>query len=66
MIGAGVGAGLGAALGVVGDTADEDNFFDTDGLLTAAGAILGAGTGAVTGFLIGRRGRKRMLVYESK
>jgi len=66
LIGAGVGAGAGAVLGAIGDTADENNFFDTDGLLTAAGAILGAGIGAVAGFLIGRSGRKRMLVYEAK
>jgi len=66
LIGLGVGAGAGAALGAAGDTADENNFFDTDGLLTAAGAIIGGGIGALSGFLIGRSGRKRMLVYEAK
>jgi len=66
LIGAGAGAGAGAILGVIGDTADENNFFDTDGLLTAAGAILGAGVGAATGYLIGRRSKKRVLVYEAK
>jgi len=66
LIGLGVGAGAGAALGAAGDTADENNFFDTDGLLTAAGAIIGGGIGALSGFFIGRRGRKRILVYEAK
>ena len=66
LIGAGVGAGVGAALGAVGDTANEHSILDTDGLATAVGAILGAGIGAGTGFLIGRSGRKRMLVYEAK
>jgi small nuclear ribonucleoprotein (snRNP)-like protein len=66
LIGMGVGAGAGAAIGLAGDTADENNFFDTDGLLTAAGAVIGGGIGALSGFLIGRSGRKRMLVYEAK
>jgi hypothetical protein len=66
LIGLGVGAGVGAAIGAVGDTEDENNFFDTDGLLTAAGAIIGGGIGALSGFLIGRRGKKRLLVYEAK
>lgn len=66
LIGLGVGAGAGAALGAAGDTADENNFLDTDGLLTAAGAIIGGGIGALSGFLIGRSGKKRLLVYEAK
>ena len=66
LIGAGVGAGAGAILGAIGDTADENNWFDTDGLLTAAGAILGAGIGALSGFLVGKSGNKRMLLYQAK
>ena len=66
LIGLGVGAGAGAALGAAGDTADENNFFDTDGLLTAVGAIIGGGIGALSGFLIGRRGRKQVLVYQAR
>lgn len=66
LIGLGVGAGAGAAIGVAGDTADENNILDTDGALTAAGAIIGGGIGALSGFLIGRRGQKRMLVYQAR
>lgn len=66
LIGAGVGAGAGAALGAIGDANDEDSFVYADGVLTAGGAILGAGIGALTGFLIGRSSKKRMLVYEAK
>ena len=65
LIGLGVGAGAGAALGAAGDTADENNFLDTDGILTAAGAIIGGGIGALSGFLIGRSGKKRVLVYQA-
>jgi hypothetical protein len=66
LIGLGVGAGAGAALGAAGDTADENNFLDTDGLLTAVGAVIGGGIGALSGFLIGRSGKKRVLLYQAK
>ena len=67
LIGAGVGAGAGAGLGALADSDDENSFDITDGrLLAAGGAIIGAGLGALTGFLIGRSGKKRVLVYEAK
>jgi len=66
LIGMAVGAGGGAILGAIGDTADENNFFDTDGLLTAGLAIVGAGVGALAGFLVGKSGSKRVLIYEAK
>jgi len=66
LIGLGVGAGVGAAIGVVGDNANEHSFLDTDGILTAAGAILGGGVGALSGFFIGRSSKKRVLVYQAK
>ena len=65
LIGAGVGAGAGAGLGAIGDS-QENSFAFADGVLTAGGAVLGAGIGALSGFLIGRSGRKRTLVYEAK
>jgi len=66
LIGLGVGAGVGAAIGAVGDNEDENSLLDTDGILTAAGAIIGGGIGALSGFLIGRSGKKRVLVYQAK
>ena len=66
LIGAGVGAGAGAGLGAIGDSQNENSFTFADGVLTAAGAVLGAGIGALTGFLIGRSAKKRVLVYEAK
>ena len=65
LIGAGVGAGAGAGLGAIGDS-QENSFAFADGVLTAGGAVLGAGIGALTGFLIGRSAKKRVLVYEAK
>ena len=65
LIGLGVGAGAGAAIGLAGD-ASSDGFETIDNAVTAGVAVLGAGIGALTGFLIGRSGKKRVLLYESK
>lgn len=66
LIGAGVGAGVGAALGIASEQNDEDTFFETKDSITAGMVVVAAGIGALTGFLIGRSGKKRVLLYESK
>jgi hypothetical protein len=65
LIGAGIGAGVGAALGIAGDQ-NENDFFETKDSITAGVVVVAAGIGALTGFLIGRSGKKRVLLYESK
>ena len=67
LIGLGVGAGSGAALGGVASATDNNNGFERiDHVATAGLAVVGAGVGALVGYLIGRSGRKRVLVYASK
>jgi hypothetical protein len=67
LIGMGLGAGAGAAVGGIASAADNNNGFEKiDHVATAALAVLGAGAGAITGYLIGKRGNKRVLIYESK
>ena len=64
LIGLGVGAGAGAALGAAADSS-SDGFEGIDTAVTAGLTVLGAAAGALTGFLIGRRGSKRLLIYEA-
>lgn len=68
LIGLGAGAGAGALLGAVGEAADDDNsFVDLNGGAVVAGlAVLGAAAGALTGFIIGKTRKKRVLLYEAK
>jgi small nuclear ribonucleoprotein (snRNP)-like protein len=66
LIGLGVGAGAGAALGAVVDSANDDGFEKLDNAATAVTTILGAGVGALGGWLVGRSGKKRVLVYEAR
>lgn len=64
LIGMGVGAGAGAAVGAAADSS-SDGFEGIDHAVTAGLAVVGAGVGALTGYLIGRRGNKRVLIYEA-
>ena len=64
LIGLGVGAGAGAGLGAAGSSGDE-GFDKLDKAFTAGLTVIGAGVGALTGYLIGRRGRKRVLIYKA-
>ena len=66
LIGTGIGAGVGAAAGGVASAKDDDGFDKIDHVATAALAIVGAGSGALVGYLVGRGGNKRVLLYESK
>jgi hypothetical protein len=63
LIGLGVGAGAGAGIGLAGS--NDDHFAKLDHAVTAGLAVLGAGAGALTGYLIGRSGRKRVLIYQA-
>ena len=66
LIGLGLGAGAGAAVGAVVDRNNDDGFEKLDSVGTAVTTVLGAGVGALGGFLIGRSGKKRVLLYEAK
>ena len=62
LIGMGAGAGAGAAIGALGATNEFDKL---DQAVTAGLAIIGAGAGAITGYFIGRSGRKKELIYQA-
>ena len=64
LIGMGIGAGAGAGLGVAADA--NDNPLEVPNSVTGGLAVLGAGIGALTGFLVGRSRKKRVLLYVSK
>ena len=66
LIGLGVGAGVGAGLVIASERNDEDTFFETPDSVSAGFVALAAGIGALAGFLVGRTGNKRVLLYESK
>lgn len=60
-IGAGIGAGTGLGIGLAKNSPPVD-----DGeIYPVAGTILGAGIGALGGFLFGQAKRKRVLVYQA-
>ncbi len=63
LIGMGVGAGAGAAIGLAGKK--DDGFSKLENAVTAGFAVIGAGAGALTGYLIGRGGSKRVLIYQA-
>jgi small nuclear ribonucleoprotein (snRNP)-like protein len=65
LIGLGLGAGAGAIAGGVAD-ASSDGFEDLDNIATGVLAVLGAGVGALGGFLVGKSMKKRVLIYEAK
>lgn len=65
LIGMGVGAGSGAVIGVAGSS-KHDSFDKLDKAVTAGLTVLGAGAGALAGYLVGRSGRKRVLIYQAK
>jgi hypothetical protein len=66
LIGTGVGAGVGAAAGGIASASDDDGFDKIDRAATAGLAVLGAGVGAFVGYLIGRGGNQRVLLYQAK
>jgi len=66
LIGLGVGAGVGAGLAIASERNENDTFFETRDSVSAGFVALTAGIGALAGFLVGRTGNKRVLLYESK
>jgi len=67
LIGLGVGAGVGAVLGIAADASNNDDGFEKIDNVAAAGiAVVGAAAGAITGFVIGKTRKKKVLVYEAK
>jgi small nuclear ribonucleoprotein (snRNP)-like protein len=66
LIGLGIGAGVGAGLAIASEQNENDTFFETPDSVSAGFVVLTAGIGALAGFLVGRTGKKRVLLYESK
>src|SRR6267154_593709 len=60
MIGLAVGGGAGLGVGLAGRS--NDGFEKIENAATAGFAVLGAAGGALAGYLIGRSGRKRVLI----
>lgn len=60
-IGAGIGAGTGLGIGL----AKNSPAIDDGEIYPVVGTILGAGIGAVGGFLFGQAKRKRVLIYQA-
>jgi small nuclear ribonucleoprotein (snRNP)-like protein len=61
----GLGLGIGAAA-IVGTSGSGSGFDSLDAAVTGVMVVLGAGVGALGGFLVGRSGKKRVLIYEAK
>ena len=66
LIGLGLGAGAGAVAGAVVDSANDDSFETLDNVATGVLSVLGAGVGALGGFLVGKSRKKQVLIYEAK
>ena len=67
LIGLGIGAGAGAAIGFIGDASNDAGGFETlDHAVAGVITVIGAASGALAGFVIGKTGKKRVLLYESK
>jgi len=64
LIGLAVGAGGGTAIGLAGSSGN-DGFDKIDHAATAGLAVIGAGVGATVGYLIGRKSRKLVLIYQA-
>jgi len=66
LIGMGVGAGAGAGIGAAGAGSDDNDFDKIDHAVIGGFAVVGAAAGALTGYLLGRGGTKRVLIYQAK
>lgn len=67
LIGLGVGAGVGAAIGLAGDASNDAGGFEgVDNAVAGVITVIGALSGGIAGFVIGKTGKKRVLLYESK
>lgn len=63
LIGLAVGGGAGLGVGLAGRS--NDGFDKIENAAAAGFAVLGAAGGALAGYLIGRSGRKRVLIYQA-
>ena len=67
LIGLGVGAGAGAVIGLAADASSDSGGFEKIDNVAAGGiTVIGAATGALVGWLAGRGGGKKVLIYEAK
>jgi hypothetical protein len=67
LIGLGVGAGVGAAVGIAGDASSDGGSLEgIDNVAAGAVTVIGAATGAITGFLIGKSSSKRVIIYQAR
>lgn len=67
LIGLGVGAGAGAEIGLAGDASNDAGGFEgIDNAVAGAITVIGALAGGIAGFVIGKTGKKRVLLYEFK
>ena len=67
LIGLGVGAGAGAVIGLAGDASNDAGGFEgIDNAVAGAITVIGALAGGIAGFVIGKTGKKRVLLYEFK
>ena len=67
LIGLGVGAGVGAVVGLAGDASSDAGGFEAiDNAVAGAITVIGALAGTVTGFVIGKTRKKRVLIYEAR
>lgn len=65
LIGMGLGAGAGAITGGIG-SAGDDSFPQFDNIAIGVLTVLGAGVGALGGFLVGKSMKKKVLIYEAQ
>ena len=65
LIGMAAGAGGGAVIGAIGSSTSGEGFDKIDQVATAGFIVIGAGVGAGVGYLIGRKSRKRVLIYQA-
>ena len=63
LIGLAVGGGAGLGVGLAGRS--NDGFEKIENAAAAGFAVIGAAGGALAGYLIGRSGRKRVLIYQA-
>ena len=65
LIGTAIGGGTGAVLGAATGGCDANDFCVTDrGDIAAVLGVLGAGIGAITGFVVGKLRQKKVIIYE--
>ena len=62
LIGAGIGAGAGTGIGAMKYDSNKDDY----GIYIYMGTFIGAGVGAISGFVFGQTRRSRVMVYDAR